>query len=140
MASYTHTMPTSTCHSLTDFTAYELPTKKWMNLISPTVRLRVRGKRRDFVSPVVKVDNRRPGTETELSPSFADDEVFEVVIEKKKLLSYKRIMRTRSVTIKEVRTSDRDPCTLSLYDGRYSTGELDGRIEIGRVTFLLSRA
>lgn len=45
---------------LADFTAHELPTKKWMRLIRPRLRLRVRVQHRDFVSSsvIIKVDER----------------------------------------------------------------------------------
>lgn len=45
-----------------DFTAYELPTKKWMELIRPKMRLCVRVQDRDFVSPTVTVEKTSVGS------------------------------------------------------------------------------
>ena len=47
-------------HTHADFTAYELPTKKWMKLVRPKMRLRVRVQNRDFVSSTVKVGDQSP--------------------------------------------------------------------------------
>ncbi|KAF8444873.1 hypothetical protein L210DRAFT_943577 [Boletus edulis BED1] len=95
-------------------------------MIGPKVRLRVRGKRCSFVSSVVKVGNRRPDSELDAAtdsgapgtvthwswnvdepfsrPSIADDEPFEILIERRFLFGYERIRRTKSVTAEEVRS------------------------------------
>lgn len=100
-------------------------------------------------------------------PSFADDEVFEVEVERRFLLWYKCIRRTKPVTIDQVRTGDREyspsntvtetltssvsilhltlntrsfaDCALSLYDGQQFAEVLEDRIEIGEITFTLRR-
>lgn len=41
-------------------------------------------------------------------PSFADDEIFEVEVERRFLLRYKCIRRTKPVTIDQVRTGHRE--------------------------------
>ena len=95
-------------------------------------------------------------------PSLADDEVFEVEVERRFLLWYKCIRRTRPMTIDQVRTGDREyppsravtvtvtlkgsvsiltlalaDCALSLYDGEQFSEMLEDRIEIGEIMFTL---
>ncbi|KAH0828060.1 hypothetical protein J3R83DRAFT_3711 [Lanmaoa asiatica] len=145
-----NTMPTSASLSLINFTAYELPTKKWMKLVRPKMRLRVRAQNHEFVSSTVKVCDQNPDEKnaSEVNwlwddderfsrPSFANGEVFEVEVERQFLLWYKCIRRTKPATVYQVRIGDH--CTLSLYDGEQSTGELEDRIEIGKITFTLRR-
>ena len=50
-------------------------------------------------------------------PSFADDETFEVAIERRFLLWYKCIRRTKPVTIDQVRTGDREYPTSTAHRG-----------------------
>jgi hypothetical protein len=133
-----------------DFTANELPTKRWMKLIRPKMRLRVRVQRRHFVSSTINVhDQNSDGTNVssvhwnesiDLS-SIADDDALEVNVERRFLLRYKCIRRTRSVRISEVRNSDTTGlCTLPLYDGEYSAEELgrEDKIKMGEIRFRLT--
>jgi hypothetical protein len=126
---------------LTDFTAYELPTKKWMELIRPKMRLCVRVQNRDFVSPTVTVEKTSVGSSVhwhwsdDARPSFPDDEVFEVQVQRRFLLGYKCIRRTKPMSIDQVRTGDH--CALPLYDGQHSLEMLEDKIEIGEITFAL---
>jgi len=69
------------------------------------------------------------------SPSFADEEEFIVEVERRFLLWYKCIRRTKPVTIDQVRTGNH--CALSLYDGQHSAEMLEDKIEIGEITFTL---
>jgi len=149
-------MSASSSLSLVDFTAYELPAKRWMKLVRPRMRLRVRlpDQNRDFFSAPVKVPgdpSKRVGT-TDFSsvgwpwnnddqdtqfpqPCFADDDVFSVEVERRFLLWYRCIRRTKPVTIDQVRTGDY--CALSLYDDRQFVDVSEERPEIGEITFSL---
>ncbi|KAH0828059.1 hypothetical protein J3R83DRAFT_3710 [Lanmaoa asiatica] len=140
---------------MSDFTAYDLPPEKWMKLVSPKMRLRWttgnQAPRRTYPAPIGPggtvndahgellpfYESETPGLldvirgarvlidELASRPSFATDETFEIVIERRFLLGYECILRTKSVTIKQVRTSSRDR-------------GFEDRVEIGTITFTLS--
>ncbi|KAF8444875.1 hypothetical protein L210DRAFT_943580 [Boletus edulis BED1] len=142
-------MSSTSSLSLTDFTASELPTTKWMRLIRPKMRLRVRAQHREFVSSAVKVDDRGLDGMNFLGrvqwpwnddgrfprPFFVDDEEFEIQIEKRSVLRYKCIRRTQRTSIDQIRTGDH--CALSLYDGQLPAEMLEHGIRMGDITFTL---
>jgi len=141
-------MSSTSSLSLTDFTASELPTTKWMRLIRPKMRLRVRAQNREFVSSAIGVDDRSldgmkiasvqwswNDDERFPRPLFDDDEEFEIQVERRFLLQYKCIRRTQRTSIDQIRTGDH--CALSLYDGQRPAEMLEDGVRMGDITFTL---